>query len=766
MSYKRVTIPGKSGADGQAGADGRSGEDGKSEGVSGARVFTTSGGEGETHIKTIVNGDVVSETHNDAAQASTVRTYRWVDTTTAPSSSASDTGSTSGETVTPDTVGESAGLLEVLAELRLILKNMSATYSKWNTYRQRSLAVLTIMLLVVSLVPSAAFADETDTDPAPVLGCTDLSANNYDPTATEDDGSCAFDPEPVLGCMDESALNYDATATEDDGTCEYVETEEDTTASTTDPDTEDTTASTTASTTDSTSDGNDTGAGESGETGSDEGVDGEDGEEGAGDTDAGATASTTDTNASSTEPGTTGESGDGGSEGDDGEVGETSEGDDLHEDESDPIPFLSVNDIGEDSDPNDGEDMTGGVRETGQNVSIETGDAKAQGEVETDVNSNNIRSLVGDEFNGDLDVYTFHATGTNRAEVETNGTILSTTGENTALANAVTEIVTGEAISALNIANVVNTNIVNSEGYVYLVNQIMEDEQALDLTDFFFPEDMSVLGGLGNCSLLSCMAEDINYNVTQMNYATITNDAILEAVTGDNRAEGDYVGIETGNAYAGANIINVVNSNFIDSNYRMLTLNAVGDLEGDLMLPTAEGIHDFFARPNGMSQTEDAESITIAVENINDAEVENNLDTLAETGENESTTFIDASIVTGDAESESNVLNQINENFYGGDTLYILIRVHGWWSGDVLGLPEGLTWEWTPLGIVIYNEDAEIAPSEFLGYDIDSYNAYFANHNDVLIENNVNITALTGENEIDGLAGTIATGDAYASANV
>ena len=113
---------GKSGADGQAGADGRSGEDGKSEGVSGARVFTTSGGEGETHIKTVVNGDVVSETHNDAAQASTVRTYRWVDTTTAPSSSASDTGSTSGETVTPDTVGESAGLLEVLAELRLILK--------------------------------------------------------------------------------------------------------------------------------------------------------------------------------------------------------------------------------------------------------------------------------------------------------------------------------------------------------------------------------------------------------------------------------------------------------------------------------------------------------------------------------------------------------------------------------------------------------------------------------------------------------------------
>jgi len=51
-----------------------------------------------------------------------------------------------------------------------------------------------------------------------VLGCTDMNANNYDATATVDDGNCTYD---VLGCTDMNANNYDATATVDDGNCTY-----------------------------------------------------------------------------------------------------------------------------------------------------------------------------------------------------------------------------------------------------------------------------------------------------------------------------------------------------------------------------------------------------------------------------------------------------------------------------------------------------------------------------------------------------------------
>lgn len=50
-------------------------------------------------------------------------------------------------------------------------------------------------------------------------GCTDLSALNYDPNATEDDGSCEY---PVVeGCNDPVACNYDVNVTEPGGLCVY-----------------------------------------------------------------------------------------------------------------------------------------------------------------------------------------------------------------------------------------------------------------------------------------------------------------------------------------------------------------------------------------------------------------------------------------------------------------------------------------------------------------------------------------------------------------
>tara|TARA_R110001592_G_scaffold126655_4_gene338070 strand:+ start:19345 stop:24192 length:4848 start_codon:yes stop_codon:yes gene_type:complete len=64
--------------------------------------------------------------------------------------------------------------------------------------------------------PSATFDDGSCTYSS---GCTDPTATNYNPTATIDDGSCYF---CVYGCMDQSANNYNAAATCDDSTCRYT----------------------------------------------------------------------------------------------------------------------------------------------------------------------------------------------------------------------------------------------------------------------------------------------------------------------------------------------------------------------------------------------------------------------------------------------------------------------------------------------------------------------------------------------------------------
>ncbi len=52
---------------------------------------------------------------------------------------------------------------------------------------------------------------------APVLGCTDATACNYNQSANVDDGSCTFP-----GCIDSLANNYNASAGCDDGSCQYA----------------------------------------------------------------------------------------------------------------------------------------------------------------------------------------------------------------------------------------------------------------------------------------------------------------------------------------------------------------------------------------------------------------------------------------------------------------------------------------------------------------------------------------------------------------
>ncbi|MCP4798510.1 MAG: hypothetical protein GY893_01010, partial [bacterium] len=47
-------------------------------------------------------------------------------------------------------------------------------------------------------------------------GCMDPNADNYDPSANYDDGSCEY-----WGCTDPNALNFDTGANTDDGSCEY-----------------------------------------------------------------------------------------------------------------------------------------------------------------------------------------------------------------------------------------------------------------------------------------------------------------------------------------------------------------------------------------------------------------------------------------------------------------------------------------------------------------------------------------------------------------
>ena len=72
--------------------------------------------------------------------------------------------------------------------------------------------------------PDASNYDPLATDDdgsCKIFGCTDPDAQNYNPIATDDDDSCEFLIIGTQGCTYDDATNYDAEADLDDGTCEF-----------------------------------------------------------------------------------------------------------------------------------------------------------------------------------------------------------------------------------------------------------------------------------------------------------------------------------------------------------------------------------------------------------------------------------------------------------------------------------------------------------------------------------------------------------------
>ena len=86
------------------------------------------------------------------------------------------------------------------------------------------IAPLVVLLLFSSVnsIAGSAFASEEFNRAIDGPGCTNPWACNYDPEATEDDGSCEFLSCISFGCTHDIACNYDSEADYDDGSCEYT----------------------------------------------------------------------------------------------------------------------------------------------------------------------------------------------------------------------------------------------------------------------------------------------------------------------------------------------------------------------------------------------------------------------------------------------------------------------------------------------------------------------------------------------------------------
>lgn len=393
-------------------------------------------------------------------------------------------------------------------------------------------------------------------------------------------------------------------------------------------------------------------------------------------------------------------------------------------------------------------------------VTVETGDATAGLLLETEVNTTEVDTTPPPSAENeepamaDQEPLTLPESGSTEDNVETtliattttNATSAATTGDNTASGGS-SSITTGNAVAYADVLNVVNTNIVNSDGLISFIND------TLGYTDFdlrpnfelTFAEFDTALT-TNNCLDPVCSAGFLSlYSNTST--ADINNSIVVTADTGGNAAFGGEVSIDTGSAYASANIINVANTNITDSHYLLLVFNNFSDYTGDIVLPNSDFFDTLLATPGGM----------VGNANLtNQATVENDLTVVANTGDN-SALGDNTVINTGNSVATSNTTNLINQNILGGSTFSMLIRVHGTWTGTIAGLPDGMTWRETERGIEIIGNSVGGSPIN---------TSVVSSNNQANIKNDVQVYALTGDNEAIGEEIEITTGDAYADASI
>lgn len=321
------------------------------------------------------------------------------------------------------------------------------------------------------------------------------------------------------------------------------------------------------------------------------------------------------------------------------------------------------------------------------------------------------------------------------------------TGSNGASDSDGAGVKTGTASSFGALISLFNIVVTNSAGQlIFLQNPL----GGVDLTSQImgaFSSESSSTASTSSCTLLSCDSPYGSLTAVTTGGADVTNTLLVRSGTGLNTVESTDGAalVESGDASAFGSIINIGNLQIIDSRYLVILLNNIGDLIGDIVLPTA----DFFASLSTSALLSGDQSVV--ADNI--ADVTNNAVSTADTGLN-AATGTTATIESGQANSGVDLHNFINQNSLGGRPVCFIVSVGGKWDGHVVGLPKNFSEESTPFGKIICGSGGAS------GTKVTSLTASTTNYAKIL--NNAIVEATTGSNSASGTIAKIKTGNADA----
>lgn len=390
---------------------------------------------------------------------------------------------------------------------------------------------------------------------------------------------------------------------------------------------------------------------------------------------------------------------------------------------------------------------------------------------------------------------------TNEAVLIKNLEQQNITGQNNANENITlvgkTEINTGDADMSHLISNIVNTNIIGSNFYPTIINITDSSVNNLNFSSISpcIANNQGIIDPLFyNKDLQNTVTElyansNDSFKVKNDNIAQIDNTISLQSITGENTAIkniGD-TSITTGNASINLDLFNMANTNLVGDCWFYGVINMFAPYYGDIIMPDDQQILQnktnslLYANNNTEQSTLDKNS-AIEIINNNTASVLDTVNASANTGDNILNDTInfgrDGSIITGAIENIITIFDTINQNIFGNKFVIVKVNHNGLWTGSIKNFP-GYFFS-TPEYTLFSNKDlesvmnasssahiinADIPASSSASLSLDSLYSV-DNTNFGSITNTIDVSAITGKNEVGRFNSDITTGDISLDTNI
>ena len=206
-------------------------------------------------------------------------------------------------------------------------------------------------------------------------------------------------------------------------------------------------------------------------------------------------------------------------------------------------------------------------------------------------------------------------------------------------------------------------------------SQVASDEDIRAVTG-----DTQATGEVGSVVNVNAVegtpAEGQELEITNENKGDLSNTVVIEAVSGENQVvSASFAQLETGDAVALLNLINLLNLNFVNSGFKVLTLDDLNELGKTI---------DLSALWNELQQQLGVTSEETTIVNTNDGALTSDVVVEAVSGNNTVVGDEGGAMTTGDSTAIGNIFNLINANLVDSRLLFAFVNLINSGSSDLI----------------------------------------------------------------------------------